>query len=98
MKPIFSNDPEAIQKLAQKIAQLEGEQEFMKMINAGYKKHGIEWVQGKVSPETYRFYQSGLHYSLNKNRFYPAWALSNNSAVIRSTKKRLAQLTLRDEK
>lgn len=92
MKAIFSDDPQAIEKLQAKIAQLEREQKSMKEINAGYKKFGVEWVKDKVSPETYRFYLGGTQYSWNKNKFFPAWALSNNNAVIRTAKKRLALL------
>lgn len=97
MKPIFSGDPQAIEKLKAKLAQLERQQEFMKEINVGYKKHGAEWVKDKVSPETYRFYLGGTQYSWNKNKFYPAWALSNNGATLRATKKRIEELTKKQD-
>jgi hypothetical protein len=60
----------------------------MKEINKGYRKHGIEWVKDKVSAEIFSFYCRGW----NKNKFYPTWALTNNSAKIRQAKKRLSQL------
>jgi hypothetical protein len=97
MKPIFSDDPQAIEKLQRKLEQLEREQAYMKMINAGYKKHGEEWVKQQVTPETYRFYINETKYSWNKGKFYPAWALSNNGAVIRSTRKRIEELTRQQE-
>jgi hypothetical protein len=92
MKPIYSDDPKAVEKLKEKIAQLEAYQTHMKEINKGYRKHGIEWVKDKVSAEIFSFYWRGTQYIWNKNKFYPTWALTNNSATIRQSKKRLSQL------
>lgn len=92
MKPIFSDDPQAIEKLSNKIEILERDQAFMKEINKGYKKHGKEWVKTKVSLDTYHFYIRETEYSWNKGKFFPTWALTNNGSTIRTAKKRLEQL------
>lgn len=93
MKPIFSNDPHALEKLKLKLEKLEALQKYMKDINAGYRKYGLEWVKNTVSLEQYKYYLGETKYSWNKGKFYPRWALSNNSAVIRNTKKRIAELS-----
>jgi hypothetical protein len=92
MENIYSDDPQAIEKLKGKLNYLENLQNEMKRINVGYKRHGLEWVMQNVSPETFRFYSSGLQYSWNKGKFYPAWALTNNNAVMRQVKKRIEKL------
>lgn len=95
MKPIFSDDPKALDKLQAKLEQLQRYHEEMKRINAGYKQHGKEWLMQQVTPETYRFYGRQIEEGRSRGKFYPAWALSNNSATIRATKKRIEALTIR---
>lgn len=92
MKPIFSDDPQAIEKLQAKIEYLENMQKHMKHCNSNYKKYGMEWAIKNISADTLRCYSSDMAYSWNKGKIYPGWALTNNSATIRTAKKRLAQL------
>ena len=87
---IMSDNPEAVDLLAQKIEQLEARQEIMKAVNAAYKK----FLKNPASLDT-----SGLTES-EKNfirAFAPEWSgdqpyaryeLANNRANIRTAKKR----------
>ena len=98
MGGISADDPQAVQKLENKLAGLEKSQETMKAVNAYYRKHktldgcphlspeGIERMKAEMS--------SSWHY---ENKPYPTWALSNNSAEIRRVKDRIKSLSQRKE-
>jgi hypothetical protein len=83
MKPIFSDDPQAIEKLKKKLEYLEHNQQAMKNINVTFKK---EW------PCTDNYIGEHAYNVRNYGKPYPAWALTNNSAVIRSVKERIKRL------
>ena len=98
MGGISADDPNAVQKLEQKLAGLEKSQETMKAVNAYYRKHktldgcphlspeGIEKMKAEMS--------SSWHY---EDKPYPTWALSNNNAEIRRVKERIKSLSRQKE-
>ena len=98
MGGISADDPNAVQKLEQKLAGLEKSQETMKAVNAYFRKHktldgcphlspeGIEKMKAEMS--------SSWHY---EDKPYPTWALSNNSAEIRRVKERIKSLSRQKE-
>lgn len=90
MKPILSNDPYAIEKLQEKIKNLESMQERMKTINKLYKKHGrkaFEMIELTDNEQHNIEYNLATPYY--KNIPYPAFYLSNNNAAIKNAKSRL---------
>ncbi len=95
---IFSDDPDAIEKLQAKIAEAEREQEFMKAVNrvCRSKKTTTE-EKTAILRDTYHFDSTSIHnlltpeYSYEKPGFQ-GWRLSNNNANIRRMKQRLEQL------
>ena len=98
MGGISADDPNAVEKLEQKLAGLEKSQETMKAVNAYYRKHktldgcphlspeGIEKMKAEMS--------SSWHY---EDKPYPTWALSNNNAEIRRVKERIKSLSRQKE-
>ena len=84
MKPIFSEDPQAIEKLNKKLEYLTHLQSEMKRINAVFKK---EW------PDTSEYFGEHSYNVRSYGKPYPGWALTNNSAVMRSVKERIKRLT-----
>ena len=94
MKPILSNDPQAIEKLEIKLKQLEDEQERMKTVNKLYKKHGREvFNMIELSDASRQNIEYNIAQSYYNDTPYPKFYLTNNSAVIRQTKKRIDKLT-----
>ena len=95
---ISADDPEAVRKLKEKLAGLEQDQEKMKAVNAYYRKHKtldgcpqlttVEVEQRKAAMA--RSWQAAP-------KPYESYALTNNNAVIRQTKARIAELTARAE-
>jgi hypothetical protein len=87
---IKSNDADAIEKLQEKVEQLEKLQETMKAANIYYKKYntldGFE-MDEKLKAECYRMIKSGW-----SNRPFPAYELTNNSAKIKAAKERIEKL------
>lgn len=87
---IKSNVQDAIEKLQEKVEQLEKLQNIMKDANAYYKKNntldGFE-MDEKIKSNCYRMIKSGW-----SNRPFPAYELTNNNAKINNTKDRLEQL------
>ena len=90
---IKSADDKAIEKLESKLKSLEDIQQEMKEVNKIIRKH-----KNTLSDTLIRVIEEGGYSleALQPNYMgkigYPGWKLSNNSATIRSTKKRLAKL------
>lgn len=87
-RAIFSDDPQAIQKLEQKLADLKGSQEFMKAANKCIKK------QDKDGFLKLPFATEKMWVELNNPSFrgrvgFPSYALQNNNAEISRVKKRI---------
>lgn len=100
---IFDDDPDAIEKIEQKISSLEKEHEYMLAVNKicrNRKLNEAEKISAIValgaSEESARKILTP-EYSWQSAGF-ESWALSNNSANIRRYKERLATLTARRER
>ena len=95
MGGISADDPNAVQKLEQKLAGLEKSQETMKAVNAYYRKHKTLDGCPDISPEKgQKLIASMASYDRVP---YPSWALSNNSAEIRRVKERIKSLSRQKE-
>ena len=97
-RTIYSDDPEAIQKLKQRLTDLEEHQVWMKQINrlCRSKKLTDEQITEHLEDE-YGLSASGIRGLLNpqysyQKRGFQTWQLSNNNANIRRIKERIAQL------
>lgn len=90
---IMSGDAEAVEKLELKIERLTDEQEFMKEVNAYYRKHktldGCPVLTAVQVEEIKADMARGFNI---EGKPYPSWALSNNNANIRRLKERLEKL------
>ena len=95
MGGISADDPNAVQKLEQKLAGLEKSQETMKAVNAYYRKHKTLDGCPDISPEKgQKLIASMASYDRVP---YPSWALSNNNAEIRRVKERIKSLSQQRE-
>lgn len=95
---ISADDPEAVQKLQAKLKGLEQVQEKMKAVNAYYRKN--KTLDG--CPQLFAEEIEKLKASMSRSRQtapkpYESYLLTNNSAVIRQTKTRIAELARRSE-
>ncbi len=97
-RTIYSDDPQAIQKLKQRLADLEEYQTWMKTINklCRSKKLTDEEIAERLE-DKYGLNISGIHKLLNpqysyEKRGFQSWRLSNNNANIRRINERIAQL------
>lgn len=91
---IRSDDPQALEKLQSKLAECEKSQEFMKKVNAYYRKNGTckgcEWVADTTAQK--------IDDSMNNTNFpksapFPQYRLQNNNQEIRRLKARIEELT-----
>lgn len=91
---IFSDDPEALTKLKEKLEGLQVAQTRMKQINAYYRKHGTCQGFHGLSDEQAEKLDDRVRngYSWEKTP-YPPYALSNNNQEIRRLQGRIKQLT-----
>lgn len=98
---ISSSDPDAVKLLKEKLAKHELFQEHMKKVNKEYKKY----LAGKVSGIPYKWsidftdeqikeiiQMADKVPSYEGNVIYPKYRLTNNNAVINTTRKRIDQL------
>lgn len=88
---ISSDDPEALVKLKGKLADLERSQEFMKKVNAQFRKGGIDAV------ECSEYVKSAMVASMAADwrespKPFESYRLTNNNATIRATRKRIEQM------
>lgn len=93
-RAISSDDPDAVQKLQEKLSALEKSQAKMKSINAYYRKHqtcrGCEGITDEEAAKLDQRVKDGYSWETAP---YPAYALSNNNQEIHRIKKRLETLT-----
>lgn len=92
-QPILSDDENAAELLQDKIERLEAEQAMMKSVNAYYRKNKTldgcpDLTAGQIKMLK-REMDSRFHY---EDKPFMSYQLSNNNAVIKSTKKRLEEL------
>lgn len=78
---IYSDDADALERLAEKVTKLERQRDAMKAANAEYKK--VHKAELKAEPSTFL-----------RNRMlpFPSYAITNIGATIRTAQKRLAEL------
>ena len=93
-RAIYSDDPDAIEQLQERIATLEAERDRIKAYNASCRKgqRDTSLLDDKQSA-TLKSSAQVASYQLGKNGAYPAYALSNLSGNIAQQRKRLDQLT-----
>jgi hypothetical protein len=80
-RAIYSDDPDAIERLNVKLAQLEAERETMKATNTEYRKQHRDELKA-MSP-----------YERGQSVPYPSYALTNLGGTITRTRQRIEQLT-----
>ena len=90
---ISSDDPQAIEKLTEKLQKCEKEQDFMKKANAYYKKNGTTKGCDGISDELAVKLDARVQesYSWDKQPF-PSYRITNNGAEIRRIKRRIENL------
>ncbi len=95
---ISSDDPNAIVKLKEKLQKHVDFQDYMKKVNAYYRKHGTikgyEGISDERAAEIDESVKNGYSWETVP---YPSYYLSNNNAEINRLKKRLASLERREE-
>ena len=93
-RAISSDDPDAAQKLQEKLAALEKSQARMKTINAYYRKHQTcRGCEGVTEEEATRLDKRMLDGYSWETAPYSSYVLSNNNQEIHRIKKRLETLT-----
>lgn len=92
-KTIYSNDALALEKLQNKLVELEERQAKMKAANAYYRKHktmkGYEGISDEKAAELDAEIKASYSW---EQQPYPSWKLTNNNAEIRRTKERIAEI------
>jgi hypothetical protein len=97
-KAISASDPQAVEKLTAKLEACRKQQEYMKSINAYFRKNGT--CQGYPNMSESKTAELDIRvqnaYSWEKQP-YPSYALSNNNAEIKRLEKRIAEVTRNQE-
>lgn len=90
---IQSGDPQAVEKLEEKLHRLEELQEHMKTVNAYYRKHGTLENCPQLTEDQRRGLEADMERGWRNNpKPYESFCLSNNNAEIRRIKERLGNL------
>ena len=98
MGGISADDPEAVQKLEAKLANLISAQNLMKEVNAYYRKHQSLDGCPLLPEEEIGKLKASMNWGWRTDRKpFETWALSNNSAEIRRVKDRIVDLKRRSE-
>ncbi len=95
---IFSDDPDAVDALNARIAELEAKREGMKKANAAYRKGGaagLREVMGEEAVAAFARLQATCPY---ERAPFPSYSLSNLSGNIARLRKRLEQVTVRAQR
>lgn len=93
-KPISSGDPQALEKLTEKLDACRKAQEHMKAVNAYFRKHGTckgfpDMPEAAAAKLDVRVQNA---YSWDKQPF-PSYELSNNNAEIKRLQKRIEEIS-----
>lgn len=93
---ISSDDPNALDKLRKKLADLEASQSLMKAVNAYYRKHKTLEGCPDISETTRLKIEASMKGSWRAEpKPFESFALSNNNANIKRTRERIAELEKR---
>ena len=93
---ISTDDPQALDKLRKKLADLEASQSIMKAVNAYYRKHKTLEGCPDISEDTIRKLQSDMASTWHlEDKPFASYALSNNNANIKRVRERIAELEKR---
>lgn len=91
---ISSDDPNAIEKLTEKLETCQKRQEYMKTVNSYYRKHGTALGCPGVSEETAKKMDEAVRTGyLREKAPFASYELSGNNAEIRRLKQRIEQLS-----
>lgn len=91
---ISSDDPEALQKLTDKLTRLKGSQAMMKKVNAYYRKHQTCRGCEGISPEQAAELDADMENAHSwETAPYPSYLLSNLNQEIHRIEKRIEQLS-----
>ena len=91
-KTIYSSDALAVEKLQNKLTDLEEFHEKMKMQNAYYRKHGTMKGYEGISDEEAANRDAAIQKSFERKP-YPSYYLSSNNAEIKRIKARIDEIT-----
>ena len=96
---IKAGEANAVEKLEQKVKRLRDRQEFMKKVNAWYKKNGTldgcpEMTEEEIA-EMKQAMQTGFHF---EERPFQRYEISNNGQNLRKAEERLEELKAAKEK
>lgn len=94
---IFDDDPDALEKLREKMAALEAVCENMKRVNAAWKKGGREAVAQLTSEALAAEIERNMG-TCRKGRPFEAYQLSNRRAEIRRCKQRIANIEAKQKR
>ena len=98
MGGISADDPQAVQKLESKLANLEKAQETMKAVNAYYRKHKTLDGCPHFPPEQLEKLKADMASQWHlEDKPFASWALSNNNAEIQRVKDRIKSLSQQKE-
>ena len=91
-KAISSDDPDAIEKLREKLEDRRTLQTYMKNVNAYYRKYGTCRGMDGITDEQADKYDADVKSGLSWGMPFPSYALSNNNQEIHRLEKRLKSL------
>lgn len=89
---ISSDDPEAVEKLTEKLEQRRTLQTYMKNVNAYYRKYGTCHGCDGITDEQADKYDADVKSGLSWGMPFPSYALSNNNQEIHRLENRLRRL------
>lgn len=95
---IRSDHPHALEQLEKKLEKLEASQQFMKDVNAFYRKNGTLEGCPVLNAEQAEKIKASMAQSWHtQSKPFPSYALTNNGAEIRRIKSRIKELTYHAE-
>ena len=90
--PIRSDDPDSIEKLTGKLTACKERQEWMKEVNAYYRKHGTIRGMPRMTEQMASKLEAEMKVVTWDPMPYPRFKLTNNNAEIHRLEKRIEQL------
>lgn len=95
---ISADHPHAMEQLGQKLQKLEDLQQFMKDVNAFYRKNGtLDGCPKLHGEQAEKLKESMTRFWSHQSKPFPSYALANNNAEIRRIKSRIEELKYHTE-